>query len=409
MRYLLLLVLALVAAVGLGQLLQQDPGFIIVGYGGKFYRMSFVPFVVVSIVAAIALYLAVKLLLRLLTIGRSWNDWTSGRRRRRSQKSLNSGLIALAEGDYARAEQMLKRGADDDISPAVHYLGAAEAAQGLNATDRRDRYLAKAREALPSAEPAIGIKRAEMQIETGQLEQAQATVAYLADRYPDNPQVLLLKRDLCLHDHDWQGLATLLPALRRHRALDEASLSRLEVDTGRKLVDRYISSRDELDVVWQKLPRRARESASCIAAYARQLVVFGDHENAEATLRKALNQNWNAELIALYREVELPNTELLLERAEAWLKQRPDDPDLLVTVAALAAKAERYTEARTHLEKLNAFEYTPQAYQLLADIYEKEGQLAEASRCRREGLKLAIGSSALEHSKLPIALNVADG
>ena len=404
MKYLILIIVALVAAVGLGHLLQQDPGFIIIGYGGKFFRMSFVPFAVMAIAATLITYIILKALFRLLTIGKRWNKWSKNRKLKKSHRALDEGLLALASGDFAKAEKLLSAGAKNDDTPAVHWLAAAEAAQGQQAIERRDLYLARARETEPHAEAAIGLKRAHMQLDNDQLEQARAAAEYLSDRYPDNHQVLLLRRDVYLKDQDWQALLNLLPAIKRHRALSEDAFLSLEENTGLEFLSGYFGSLDELNKAWETLSKSARSNPSIVAKYAEALVSFGQQEEAENMLRKALGHSWHRELICSYRKVQISNSDLQLERAESWLKSRPDDAELLITLASLSVTAKKWQQARGYLDKLSKSQATPEAYQLLADVLEHEGSAAEASRCRRDGLAMALGGAPINRSNLPVVV-----
>lgn len=402
MKYLFLIIVALVAAVGLGHLLQLDPGFIIVGYGGKFFRMSFVPFVVLGILATLLTYVILKALFQLLTVGKRWSKWSTQRKQRKSHRSLDDGLLALASGDFVRAEKLLSDGAKNDPTPAAQWLAAAEAAHGQNAIDRRDLYLARARETDPNAEAAIGIKRARMQLDNKQLEQARAAAEYLSDRYPDNPQVLLLRRDIYAQDEDWASMVNLLPAIKRHRALDEEALAELEGRTSVAVLGDYFGSLAELNTTWDQLPKTARDNPVAVAKYAEVLALFGRQEDAEAIVRKSLNKNWHRDLIRCYRRVSIANAELQLERAESWLASRPDDADLLITLASLAINANKWDIARGYLDRLSKSQATPEAYQLLADVLEQEGKISEAGQCRRDGLAMALGAAPLVRDNLPV-------
>ena len=133
MKYLLLTVISLAVAVLLGQLIADDPGFVVIGYGGKVFRTSFVFFVVLLVIGIFALTFAWRALVHIFTLRTRWLGWTGEYRRKRSQRALSNGLLALAEGDFGRAEQLLSRGAEAESGPALHYLGAAEAAQAQNA------------------------------------------------------------------------------------------------------------------------------------------------------------------------------------------------------------------------------------------------------------------------------------
>ena len=97
-----------------------------------------------------------------------------------------------------------------------------------------------------------------------------------------------------------------------------------------------------------------------------------------------------------------------LERAEVWLQARPNDPDLLITLASLAISAKKYPEARSYLDRLSKSQATPEAYQLLADVLEHEGNPAEASRCRRDGLAMALGAAPLNRVNLPAVVEPAE-
>ena len=57
-RILLVALLALVAAVAAGHFIAVDPGFIVIGIGGKVVRSTFAFFVIVLLAALLAFYIA---------------------------------------------------------------------------------------------------------------------------------------------------------------------------------------------------------------------------------------------------------------------------------------------------------------------------------------------------------------
>lgn len=389
MKFLLITIFSLVVAVGLGHFISDDAGFVVLGYGGKVFRTSFVFFVVLLFVSWLILHFAFRALYRVLTLRTRWVGWTGEYRAKRSKRALSNGLVALAEGNFVRAEQLLSRGADDELAPAIHYLGAAEAAQAQNAVDRRDNYLSLAREAMPSAEVAIGIKRAQMQLANQQLEQSRATLDYLADRYPDNKQVLGLQQQVYVEGGDIRALLSLLPALRRHRVFDAERLQELETETAVALLSSSFSSLEDVNAVWNLIGKSARSLPQPLALYSQQLSSFGHHEEAEKLLRKSIHRNWHAETVTRYGDVRIQNANLQLERAEGWLTSRSEDTDLLLTLAKLSVAAEQWDKAQGFLERLITLKPSPIAYQLLVQVHE-HGEDDEAARqYQREGLRLA--------------------
>ncbi|MDA0820876.1 MAG: hypothetical protein O3C28_00450 [Proteobacteria bacterium] len=389
MKLLVITMLSLALAMVLGHLISDDAGFVVIGYGGKVFRTSFVFFLVLLVVGWTALYLTWRILYRLITIKTRWIGWTGEYRAKRSKRALANGLVALAEGNFPRAEQLLSRGADDELAPAIHYLGAAEAAQAQNAVDRRDNYLSLARAAMPSAEVAIGIKRAQMQLANNQVEQSRATLEYLADRHPDNKQILGLQQQAYQEVGDTRALLHLLPVLRRHRVFDTERLATLERETATQLLARNFASFDELDEIWNALPKAARGQAPCLALYCQQLVAFGHHEEAEKLLRKSLTRQWHPDTVRQYGEVRIHNAALQLERAESWLVSRAEDVDLLLALAKLSVCANAWKKARGYVEQLITVAPSPIAYALLAEVHEQAGEVDDAALARRDGLALA--------------------
>ena len=112
-RLLLVALLALVAAVVVGHFIAVDPGFIVIGIGGKVLRTTFAFFVIVVLGTVLALYITLRLLAHLLALRGRFGRWSGDYRRRRAYRSLADGLLARAAGDYARAERLFSLGADD--------------------------------------------------------------------------------------------------------------------------------------------------------------------------------------------------------------------------------------------------------------------------------------------------------
>lgn len=392
MKYLVILIVSLSLAVVLGHFISDDAGFVVIGYAGKVFRTSFAFFVVLLVVAITALHFAWRFLYQVLTLKTRWVGWSGEYRRKRSQRTLGKGLIALAEGDFTRAEKLLSRGADDETTSAVRYLGAAEAAQALNASERRDTYLSLARDAMPSAEVAVGTKRAEMQLDNDQSEQARVTLDYLAEHHADNKQVLSLQQRVYTETNDTRALLGLLPALRRHRVYSPEHLSQLESEVAIALLSPPVASVDELHDIWQHLPKTTRGRPVCVALYAKQLATFGHHEDAELVVRKILGREWHPELIRQYGDVSVPKALQQMQRAEVWQVTRMDDLDLLLTLAKLSINADQWDKARKHLDRLIVLAPSPIAYRLLSEVHEHANESDEANQCQREGLRLATNA-----------------
>lgn len=114
------LLLAVLGAV-LAQVLLQDPGYVLVRYGGNDYSAT--------LVTAVGLLLAALCVTGVLWALLRWPFRTWQRRRkRRARASLLDGLLALERGDTERAEQRLREACVDPDAEPLARLQAARAA-----------------------------------------------------------------------------------------------------------------------------------------------------------------------------------------------------------------------------------------------------------------------------------------
>ena len=402
MRLLVIALFALGLAVMAGSLVAEDPGFIVIGYGGKVIRTTFAFFMFVLLVAVIALYFAVRLLANVMELRRRWRRWSEEYRRRRAHRSLATGILALAKGDFARAERLFSRGAEEDAQPEVHYLAAAQAAQAMNAPARRDNYLQLAHDVQPDAAAALDIKRAEWMIENDQLTEAGALIDELAQAQVGNVQVLKLRMNLLQRLGDTHALLTLIPDLRRDRVIPFDDANALERDCAIAVLNESPGSPDSLADVWNGLSKPMRFLVPVLGRYVQGLCAFGSHDEAEALLRKRLESAWDSSLAALYGEVECEPPTRQLRKADAWAVTREDDNGLRLTRARLAIRAGLWGQAKDHLEHLISRAPSPVLYHLQAKVAEGMDDVNAAAVLRKKGLDLATGASpANAHDSTP--------
>lgn len=398
MRLLLVVLATLIVAVGIGHLVSTHPGIVAISFEGKVIRLSLALFVVLTVGGTALVLFALRVGWRLVTFRSRWRRWREARARQRAQLALHDGMLALAAGDYARAERTLERGARLG-GTAVHYLAAAQAAHALNAPARRDAYLALAEDDA-AATLAVGLRRTEMLLDQGEYGAAEAALAPLVERHGDARPVLLLRHRLLGMQGRHDEVAGLLPALRKQRVYGEQRLAELEAELAQRRLAQPGMTREDVQRVWQGVSKPAREQGGLLGAYARALLRHGADDEAEALLRKSLGRQWDARLVTLYGELEGAPV-ALLGRAEAWLADRPEDPALLQTLGQLSYRAALWGKAREYLEAAVARAPTPATQRLLADTYDKLGEPELARRARAQGLELATSRAAPSATLLP--------
>lgn len=393
MKYLFYLLGLLVVAVGVGLVAHNDPGYVLINYGQWSVESSLTLLVVVVVVGFLLLYGGIRLFVATYALPRRLRQWRRERRALRAQHATVRGMTLLAEGQWQKAERELTRRADKCEAPLLNYLAAARAAQQQDEEARRDHYLSMAHSVASGAELAIGVTQAELQMVSGQLEQALATVMHLRSVAPKNAHVLQLLQQLYERLGSWNDLLALLPELRKRKVLEDGAADQLERHAFGVLLTgaQQEGKLDQLHALWERVPRTLRQQPALLGLYVQGLSVLKNGDEAEELLREAIRREWDAELVRLYGLVEGKNAVQQLTTAEEWLKRHERHPLLLLTLGRLAVRAELWGKARSYLEASVGMEARPETYRVLAELLERLGEEETARDYYRKGLVAATG------------------
>ena len=407
MRTLIAAFLALLAAVLVTLWVKQDNGYVLIGYGTWTIEGSLALFTLGVLAMFILLHLSLRLLSRLWQMPEQVAEWRRKRRIQRAHRSLTRGLVELAEGRWKVAERHLTRHAEQSETPLINYLAAARAAQLQGEHGRRDDYLHLAHESMPSADVAVGLTQAELQLAHQQYEQALATLMHVRSLSPKHNYVLKLLKKLYENLGEWQKLEEILPDLRRRKVIGDKEFQALEGQVLRERLKQESVSVDQLVHYWQSIPKDLRQDQSMLIEYCRRMLPLGAGPRVEPLIANALSRQWVSELVVLYGQIELNDPSHQLAVAEGWLKQHPEDAVLLLTLARLALKNKLWGKARSYLEASISIAPTPESYQQLGLLLERLGEPAKAAKCFRAGLGLA--STEPERALPPIGQRPALG
>ena len=397
-RILLLTLLALlVLAAGAYALVQiEQPGYVLVAYKSFRYESSLWG-TLVLLASLWLLLFSLRLLFRLLTAsGRVVNPWSRRNRTRRVQLSAEQGLLDLTEGRWERALRHLRRAAEGDAQPLMHYLGAARAAQELGRYEESDSLLEQALRRQPQAELAIALAHAELQVGRGEPAAALETLQVMRERHPRHRQVLRQLQALYEQQGDWSALLGLLPELRKNKALSDAALLELEqrawrgrlADAGHSGLNAGEAALQPLTQAWQQLTSAQRHDPQLLLAYAEQLRALGAEPEAEEVLGKALKRQYDARLVALYGELAGADPARQLQTAEGWLKQQPADAELLLALGRLCLRNRLWDKAREYFDASLGLTRSAATCAELARLLAHQGEVARSNELFQEALGL---------------------
>lgn len=395
--------LVVIFALALGafgaHFLLEDSGYVLINMRGYAVEMS-VPGLVLGLVL---LYALVRFSIRLFYVPRQLGRMAGNLRHRRSSKQVTRGLIDIAEGNPARGERLLTRGARKSDQPLLNYIVAARAAQIQGAETRRDTWLKMALEKQPEASTAIQLTQADLQIESGQLEEALQTLEALGESAPEQGQRIALLARAYHKLGDWESLRHLMPKLAKSRTMNADELQELQREVYGVLIARATdeSDRESLQALWGSLPKALRAEPDMFAAYARGQARCGDHDTLEKTLRKSLKTSWNRKIIGLYGELETSKPTAQLAHIEAWLTRRGEDDALLLAAAQVCIRNQLWGKARSYLESSLALRPNASTYQIFGQLLEKMGESDAAAEAYRRGLETVTNPPAVPALSAP--------
>lgn len=389
MRNLFIIILFLAASVGVTLFAQYELGYVTLTLREYTIEMGMGIFGLLLLASFFVFHFVLRFVFGTLQVPGRWSFWRHNRRQTQARENTNRGMIALAEGEWATAEKLLTRSAAGSDTPLINYLGAARAAQKLNALDRRDAYLGQASRSMPDATLAVGLTQAELQLLSGQSEQALATLRHLSAKAPKHGYVLYMLKKVYERLESWEDLKEIVPELLRRKILDK--------EKGELLLQQLHSRRlrgcgDDVALLsrrWNEIPKALRSRTELLQLYIERLIALGGHELAERELQPIVRQQWDPVLIRLYGLVSGSDATRQLVTAEKWLKQYGQHPELLLALARICFHNQLWGKGRSYLEASIAFEPRAESYCALGQLMAQLGEEASAADSFRKGLMLA--------------------
>lgn len=397
-RTLLILAAALLAGVALYQLLANQEGFLLLSVGHYVLETSLWGALMIALLTVAAIFLLYRLWRLFFYPNRLWKIRRSRRQRKIRNKTVE-GVIDCLEGNWPKAVDNLNKALKHSETPVLNYLGSAVASFNLGDVSAVEETLRQAREKGIADSMTLGLLQVRMCLQDQDFDKALALVELLHRRQPSHPTVLRLLASARKGIRDWGGLQAMLADLKRYKALSPSEYVELEAEVYEELINAFSlqeivnkslrEQQEELDRLWDSVPRRLQKSSRLVAAYVRQLEVVGRGEKAESRLRRFIPSHWQGELVLLYGSLQV-DPKRQLASAEGWLANHPESPELLQSLGRLCIKNQLWGKAKKYFESALALQPTPDLWMELAELMQVLNDSSRVSECYREGLRLAL-------------------
>ncbi|MHB0774702.1 heme biosynthesis HemY N-terminal domain-containing protein [Halomonas sp. WWR20] len=389
-KLILLIIIGLAVGALFGQLMQSLPGYWLVRVGDTSIQTSFWFGLILLLIAFLVLYFALRVLNRLRRPVSRLKVWNSRNRNRNAMKRTVHGLVALAEGRWKRAEKALTKSADESSTPLVNYLSAALAAHYQGRYEQADTLLKRAHHSTEGADTAVGLVQAQLLLDRQQYEEALAILTRLEKQIPEHPQVLKLLKQAYISVSDWEGLRRLMPRLDKHQLIAAEERRELEQRAYRELILQSVQNPNDVERVrnlWADLPDYLRNDVELVVLYAEALVKGGEEGIAERLLRHSLKEHWDSRLVLRYGLLNV-DAGRQLAYAEKWLQERPNDPDLLLTLGRLSLRNAYWGKAQEYFEASQRQRSSGVVCAELARLYANLGEHNKSQLYYRQSVEL---------------------
>jgi HemY protein len=305
----------------------------------------------------------------------------------RARASLLDGLKAYFEGRFGRAERAARAAAAQGEAPGLALAVAARSAHELRSFQARDEYLKRMETESPQEEYLRAMTRAELLLDERRYLDALQVLGGLPDKH-----TAALKLELRAHQlaRNWDQVLALLPQLDKRKVFEPTVLEQVQLQALVESLKRKALDAKSLREAWERLPADRRRRTRLAAAAAQCFIALGACEEAHRIVEDSLEANWDASLLGLYTECVPRDARRHLLRAEAWLREHPNEPLLLLALGRLCVQQELWGKARSYLEASLAVEPSHTAHLQLAALLERTGKIDEANAAYRKALELAL-------------------
>lgn len=365
-------------AVGLSLAAHLNDGYAIFAFPPYRAELS-LNFAILLAVAGFALgYMLLRLVGRALRLPLHARAFRARRRDEKGRAALLAALQALFEGRYGRAEKAAGEAYQLDEAPALCALIAARAAGELREIERRDQWLARAEHHDTDTRQARLAVQASLLLDDRRYADALVVLRELSESGGKRiaTQRMLMKAHQRLGH--WDEVRRLAAAMGSRGVLSEVAATQLRITAQIESLRQRAQDAPGLALCWQrtedKLDARVARTA------AELFIALGDCRCAHEIVEAALEAEWSESLILIYGECLGAAIPAQIERAEKWLKARPRDRALLLTLGRLCLARELWGKAQSYLEASLSEEPSRSAYLALAQLCDCIGKPEEANR-----------------------------
>jgi HemY protein len=378
--WVLLFLLLVIAGAWLGAMIQMDAGYILLAWRQTTVEMSLWVGLVLMLVTFASLYTLLRLVFSVRAPWQFLLRWSAEGKLRRMQRQTRHGLLALANGQYERAEEKLGGLVADTTQPLVVIPALAEAEARLGKFAQAQARLQRLLTSMPEAFALVGLAQARIFIQQGDAEAALTPLQQITAKDKRHAQANELLLELLQGLQRWTDVIALLKVIGAAKQMSKDMLAQQQQKAYQLAFAQITADQkglEQLLQLWQKAPASVQESSHCRLAFV-QAMVQAEGNPATRTaefIESSLKQKWDDDLVLAYAHLPMANVELALKYAESWQQQAKNSAALQLTLGRLCRRLELWGKARDYLTASINIQASKEAHAELARLEQHLGRV----------------------------------
>lgn len=378
--WVLLFLLLVIAGAWLGAMIQMDAGYILLAWRQTTVEMSLWVGVVLMLISFAGLYALLRLVFSVRAPWQFLLRWSAEGKLRRMQRQTRHGLLALANGQYERAEEKLGGLVANTTQPLVVIPALAEAEARLGKFAQAQARLQRLLTSMPEAFALVGLAQARIFIQQGDAEAALTPLQQITTKDKRHAQANELLLELLQGLQRWTDVIALLKVIGAAKQMSKAMLAQQQQKAYQLAFAQVTADQQGLEQLlqlWQKAPASVQESSHCRLALVQAM---GQAEGNPATrtaefIESSLKQQWDDDLVLAYAHLPMANVEAALKYAESWQQQAKNSAALQLTLGRLCRRLELWGKARDYLTASINIQASKEAHAELARLEQHLGRV----------------------------------
>ncbi len=291
-------------AVAISPLLIGEKGYILISMGNITIESTVVTASIFLIILFIALLMSLKVFRGGIRLGKgTWFRVTTAGKRK-AQRQFKQGVATYLLEDYAEAEHLLAKSADNSGMASVAYSLAAFAAQQQSVDANTEYYLdclSKEASSSDSLEQVLVIIKQQLKLKN--YTKARTLIDDYHKHIGHDSRLLVLEIELRLIEKCFEHVIAYLPKAEKNKKVNQALLYRWQYQAYLGQFEHLITQGDQTKLVnyWQDLARKIQHKQSVVLAYCHVLAKHQLTQSLEQVLLPALKFDASMEFVKQLR------------------------------------------------------------------------------------------------------------